>query len=244
MRKRSRKDAVEEWTRNPGKAIPYRVWERLSDRWCAGRDARVPLRETDGDAMSTPRMVMLGQWGRGLTEKAWMHHQASTAESRIHLSELRARHDTGVERLATAESQLEGLAAPTPEQLTARVSGEERTSDDVRMGRRMREHSERRKGLQAEVSRCRTELADLGAEIARTEESLRTCFEAVCTRAQVIEAHIRRRRAAYLTYLVRKHREGRKLGLLVRPNWDERPQWSTWEIAPGLRAGAPEGGRR
>jgi hypothetical protein len=249
MRQARDKDPVEQWTKRPGKAIPYGVGARFSDWWCAGRDAKVAVKGTEDEAVTTPRMIVLGQLGRGWAEKAWMRHQADTSATRLRLTEVRARRAGGADELAKATTRLSGLAEPTDEQLKARANGEERTPDDIRAARRLGEHARHRQGLRAEVTRLRAELAEHDAEIARLEEVLRTRFESVRTQARIIEAHIRRRRAAYLTRLVRKHKKGQELGLLLRPDWDERPEWSVWTAAPGLLVdsaapdAAPTGGR-
>lgn len=236
MGRKSKRDRIELWTRKNDKAIPYGLFARISDRWCARKDARAPLPEVllkggDADSVpgertwSTPRTVFLGQLGRGWAEKSWLRYQDEVGPTRIQLTQVRAQQKTARERLELAQHTVENLSAPTQQQLEARVSGEERTSDEIRVARRMREHGERRKALETEVSKHRAALAASDTEIAKLEETIKVRFEYVLTQAQIIEAYVRRRSAVYLNHLVRKHPQGDQIGLLVRSDWEDRPQW-------------------
>ncbi|WP_143036196.1 hypothetical protein [Lentzea fradiae] len=239
MSKKTKRDRIEHWTRRHDKAIPYGFFARLSDRWCARKDARAPLPEVllkGGDVdsapgertWSTPRTAFLGQLGRGWTEKSLLRYQDEVGPVRIELTQARARQKIARDRLELAQHTVENLSMPTQQQLEARVSGEERTSDEIRIARRMREHGERRKSLEAEVSKHRTALDSIDTEIAKLEETIKVKFEYVRTQAEIVEAYVRRRSAVYLAHLVRMHPQGEQIGLLVRPDWEDKPRWCAW----------------
>lgn len=259
---------VREWTRRPGQPIPYRPHERLADWWCAGRDARrglpdllvpagadpagssglepgvgtVPDLDTAQDMWATPRTALLGQLGRGRTEKERIRYQAEVTDGLILLAQARAKRDEAHGELRQAEGRLADLAEPGREDLAARASGEERTDASVLAGRRKREFGQRRQAAEAEVNRIRAAAAVHDLEIARHRETIRISFEVAKTRAAMIDAHVRRRYAAYLTRLARKHPDGQRIGPLIRSGWPGQPPWTARELPPEL-AGLGAAGR-
>ena len=90
---------IRTWTGRSGRAIPYGPFARVSDWWCAGRDAKKrlpdlapqqsgpiavppPRSEPDGAAvqnttwLATPRMLALSELGRGRMEAEWIKYKA------------------------------------------------------------------------------------------------------------------------------------------------------------------------
>jgi hypothetical protein len=181
---------------------------------------------------ATPRTVFLGQLGRGRAEREWARCQAEVADLLIQLTQARAKRDSALRLLKTAEERLEQLADPTAEDLRAKVSGEENTDEAVRAGRRTREFAERRRAVEAEVNQVRAAVTEHDVEIARLSEPVRIRFEVAHTRAMMIDAYVRRRCAAYLTRLVHKHPDGHRIGPLIRSGWPERPSWAARELSP------------
>jgi len=85
---------------------------------------------------------------------------------------------------------------------------------------------------QVEVKQRLTEAA--AAEITRLEEQIRIRLRVTQRRASMIEAYVRRRCAAYLTWLVRRHPEGARLNHLMRPRWPEQIDWARTSLGPDL----------
>jgi hypothetical protein len=100
--------------------------------------------------------------------------------------------------------------------------------------RRMREFTERRAAAEAEVKRWSAELTGHDLAVAELSEPVRMRFEVAKHRAELIDAYVWRRRASYLTWLVRKHADGSKASSLLRSGWPERPAWAARTTSPDL----------
>lgn len=74
------------------------------------------------------------------------------------------------------------------------------------------------------------------AEVARVEEQIKIGLRVTQRRASMIEAHVRRRCAAYLTRLVRAHPDGARLNDLMRPRWPDQVDWARASLGPPLSA--------
>jgi hypothetical protein len=146
----------------------------------------------------------------------------------------RAARDAVKQQLAAAQAQLDALRPPDSEELKARKSGETTTDAAVVAARRLRAYDLRRQEAQTRTERLAAELAAYEASVARLSEPIRARFEVAKTRADLIDAYIRRRHAYYLTRLARKHPEAGRLGLFVRPDWPDRPSWTTLAVSPDL----------
>lgn len=237
------------WAHEPAKPIPYPFTARLSDWWCAGRDARAGLPELPvtpngeaaadaaADTWATPRMLFIGQLGRGMAEREWIDFQSEVSTTRVRLTQLHAKRGTLANDLARARRRLQELPAPTPEQLKVRVTGEERTSESVLVGRRRREHAERRRKLENEVTRIHAALTECDTDIAESREIIRIRLAVSHTRAEIIEAYVQRRKAAYLGRLLRKHPEGKRIGAHVDLTRREALRWATADGMPELTDG-------
>jgi hypothetical protein len=81
---------------------------------------------------------------------------------------------------------------------------------------------------------ARVEAAE--AEVARVEEQIKIGLRLTQRRASMIEAHVRRRCAAYLTRLVRVHPDGARLNQLLRPRWPDQIEWARASLGPELPA--------
>jgi len=79
---------------------------------------------------------------------------------------------------------------------------------------------------------ARVEAAEV--EVAHLEEQIKIGLRVTQRRASMIEAHVRRRCAAYLTRLVRVHPEGARLNHLMRPHWPDQIDWARTNLGPDL----------
>jgi hypothetical protein len=85
-----------------------------------------------------------------------------------------------------------------------------------------------------EAGASSTRLETASAEIAWMEEQIKVRLRVTQRRASMIEAHVRRRCAAYLTRLVRVHPEGARLNHLMRPHWPDQIDWARASLGPQL----------
>jgi hypothetical protein len=252
-----------QWTQPAGRAITYGPFARLADWWCASRDARIVLPHLllpaagdpgrpDADqpdafgwpagaaawvspaAWDTARTRFLGQLGRGRAEKEWLRYQKAVAAYLVERARAMTSRDAAGRELAAAQQRLDRLAAPKDGEATARRSGEDNTGLSVVAGRRMREFGEQRAAAEAEVKRWSAELTGHDLAVAEVSEPVRMRFEVAKHRAELIDAYVWRRRASYLTWLVRKHADGSKASSLLRSGWPERPAWAARTTSPDL----------
>jgi hypothetical protein len=250
-----------QWTQPAARAITYGPFARLADWWCASRDARIdlsrlllpaaagPAAVSGPDpggwagagtawaapaAWDTPRTRFLGQLGRGRAEKEWLRYQRSVAGYLIQRAGATTRRDAAERELQAARRRLDRLAAPTEPETTARRSGEGTTALAVVASRRRREFSDERAAAEAAVQRWSAECTAHDVTVAELSEPVRMRFEVAQHRAQLIDAYVWRRRASYLTWLVRKHADGSKASSLIRSDWPERPAWAIGATSPDL----------
>ncbi|GAB2568263.1 hypothetical protein Aab01nite_43680 [Paractinoplanes abujensis] len=234
------------WTRRSEKPIRYGPLARCADWWCATRDARKGLPELPADdrrtpdadiPTGTPHMSFLGQQGIERKAKEWIVYQSEVADPMAHRSDLAARHKALRDELVLAEQRFTALDEGAPD--TGKVAGEDRTDPGVAAQRRAKAHAAKRDEAKAKVDRLTAELNRMSAEIAQLDEQIAIQKEIHERRADIIEAHIRRRRAAYETRLVRKHPQGLFLNRLLRPDWPAVPDWATAASAriPRTRSG-------
>ncbi|MDQ7905676.1 hypothetical protein RB614_14250 [Phytohabitans sp. ZYX-F-186] len=85
-------------------------------------------------------------------------------------------------------------------------------------------------------------LAAAHAEIAHLEEQIKIGLRVTRRRASMIEAYVRRRCAAYLTRLVRRHPDGARLNHLMRPRWPDQVDWARASLGPDVPAAVPRAG--
>ena len=250
------------WTRRVRRAIPYGPFARLGDWWAARRDAQVVLpalllppvgatggpaetAEREGAGWETPRTVFLGQLGRGRAEKEWLHYRRDVADWLVALADAQASLDAAQRELQTAEKSLAELSEPhelSDSELNARRSGEQGTDPEVIKARRRQDHAGRRKGAESRVQQLNGRVAEHEATVARFSEPVRLRFEVARTRADLIDAYVRRRCAYYLARLIRRHAEAGQIRPLVRSDWPERPAWTTQAMSPDLAKFAAVGG--
>ena len=98
----------------------------------------------------------------------------------------------------------------------------------------MQDHADRRRAAEELVQRLSRQVAGHEATIAQLSEPVRLRFEVARTRADLIDAYVRRRRAYYLSRLVRRHSEAGQMRPLIRSDWPERPAWTTQRVSPDL----------
>jgi len=255
-----------QWTQPAGRSITYGPFARLADWWCATRDAQIflphllltpsggagdPDRATEPGPVSlpgavagpaalaswdTPRTRFLGQLGRGRAEKEWLRYQQAVAGYLVDRAQAMTRRDAAQRELEAARERLGALVPPRDHEAGARRSGEDDTEPSIVASRRMREFSELREAAQAEVRRWSAELTGHDLTVAELSEPVRMRFEVAKHRAELIDAYVWRRRAAYLTQLIRKHADGSKASSLIRAGWPERPAWATLTNSPDLAA--------
>ncbi|GAA4455925.1 hypothetical protein [Phytohabitans houttuyneae] len=94
--------------------------------------------------------------------------------------------------------------------------------------------------LEAALREATSRQAD--AEVARLEEQIRIGLRVTQRRAAMIEAYVRRRCAAYLTQLVRRHPDGARLNHLMRPRWPDQIDWARTSLGPELPSGVARAG--
>jgi hypothetical protein len=254
-----------QWTQPAGRAITYGPFARLADWWCASRDARIVLPhlllptsggpgQPDADqpdafgwpagaaawvppaAWDTPRTRFLGQLGRGRAETEWLRYQKSVAGYLVGRARAMTNRDAAGRELAAARQRLDQLTAPGAGEAAARRSGEDNTGLSVVASRRRREFAEERAAAEAEVKRWSAELTEHDLMVAELSEPVRMRFEVAKHRAELIDAYVWRRRASYLTWLVRKHDDGSEASSLLRSGWPERPAWAARPASPDLTA--------
>ena len=222
-----------------GNTIRYRWYERVGDWWCATRDARSGLSpvatatppplglttQADDPAervWATPRTVLLGQLGRGRAEQEWIRYQAEIADLQVERAQAGAREKAAHDRREAAERNLQALGDNVS---TDAAAGEENAPDAVKIGRRQREHAERRQAMRSDIEQNRTAEQEAAVECARLDEQIRIRRDVATVRVAMIEAYVRRRCSAYLARLVRKHPDGERIGALLRSAWAEQPSW-------------------
>jgi hypothetical protein len=231
------------WTKRSERAIPYGPFARFSDRWCATRDGKNgvpalppqdrPVQVPAGQELElgTPRMMFLGQLALGRIEKEWVVYQAEIAAIEARLRDSTARRDSLLRELDTAEKRLK-LAQETPQNLCTRVAGEERTEEPIVHQRRTLELTRRREREAVIVRDLTIRLDAVEAQVAQFDEQIKIRRRITQRRVAMIEAHSRRRCAAYLTWLVRKHPQGAELNELLRPRWPEQSEWARAHRGP------------
>jgi hypothetical protein len=126
------------------------------------------------------------------------------------------------------------MTPPEGAELKARKAGEQETDDTVVQARRMLDFTRRRQAAEAGIQQLRAQVAGHEAGVARLSEPVRIRFEVAKTRAELIDAYVRRRRAHYFGRLVRKHSGPARVEWLIQDDWPERPPWATSDISPDL----------
>jgi outer membrane murein-binding lipoprotein Lpp len=220
------------WTRRSEKPIRYGLLARLADWWCATHDARRGLPELPEDDRSTPdpevptgtpHMSFLGHQGIERMAKEWIVYQSEVADPMAHQSDLEAKREALRDELKIATERFGTLDRGAAD--SSRVAGEERTDAGIVAQRRVNAYAAKRDEAKAKVDRLTADLNGMSAEIAQIAKRVAIRREIHERRADIIEAHIRRRRAAYETRLVRKHPQGLFLNRLLRPEWPDVPDW-------------------
>jgi hypothetical protein len=187
-------------------------------------------------------MMFLGQLGLGRIEKEWIVYQAEVADIEASLRDCRARRAALVRELEEARQRL--AQAQEPRDLGQRVAGEARTDESIVRLRRARQQDQARARESEAVRGLSARLDALDAQIAHFDAQIRIRLRIAQRRAAMIEAHVRRRCAAYLSRLVRKHPQGTKLNEILRPRWPEQPEWARahegrdLDVPPGVGAEA------
>ena len=261
---------IRAWTARPAEAIRYGIFARISDWLCAGRDAKaglsvllVPVQTAAGAATpisapadggpstdratarwGTPRTLYLNQLGRGLADREWTMFQAEVADLQVALTTAQAELASATEEIARLRAELDEMPRPTDPELTVRLGGETDTDIEVVRERRMAAYNARRAAVEAEINRLQSVVAAKRVEVARLAKPVKIRFQVAQNRADMIEAYVRRRCAAYLTRLVRKHPDGQRIADMVRPDWPGRPAWSVGDLSLDLPDGSiPLAGR-
>ncbi len=228
IRKRTR-----DWTKKSEKPIPYHVPARFSDWVCATRDARrglpaLPPPDRQGGEspeLSTPRMMLLGQIGLGRIEKEWIVYQAEVADLNARLEDLLAEERNMANRVDDAKKRLDVIRGQETD-LKAKKAGEDQTSEHIVALRRAKAAAAVLERHEAALRDAEANLEKIRVDIAKTNEQIAVRLRIAQRRASMIETHTRRRCAAYLTRLVRKHPEGARLNALMRPQWPDRADWA------------------
>lgn len=215
--------------------IVYGPVARATDWWCAGQDAKVDVESLLGRSAGPPRMALLQHDGMCRVEQEWLRYKEDVTDQLYQLASARARQAAAVSALAVAERQLRDGAQPTEEQLTRRVGGEERTTVGVIRDRRLAEHRRASEGNAGTVRELREELAEATGLVARLADQVQARFELAQAHASAVYAYVFHRRLVYLSRLIRRHPDGKRIGQFVRADVVERPQWTVAARSPDLR---------
>jgi hypothetical protein len=249
---------IRTWTGRSSRAIPYGLFARVSDWRCAGHDAKKgvpelvleqartpnaepadagaePPARAEAPALGTPRMTVLVELGRGRMEAEWIKYKAEVHDELVDLTRARAQRESLDAELALVEQELEHAPpVPTEDELTKRVGGERYTDKEVVRARRLADHAKRRTVTKQQALDIARRIREQDVEIARLGEPIRVRFEVAQTCAAMIDAYVRRRCAAYLSRLIRKHPEGARLNHLLGQSRSALPDWATGVRSPDL----------
>jgi hypothetical protein len=201
--------------------------------WTGSAAAASPVAPS---AWDTPRTRFLDQLGRGRAEQEWLRYQKEVAGYLVGRTRALASRDAAERELQAAQQRLDRLAAPRDGELAARRSGEENTDLTVVASRRAAEFSAQREAAEAEVQRWSAERARHDLTVAALSEPVRMRFEVARHRAEMIDAYVWRRRAAYLTQLARRHADGPQAASVIHRGWPEHPAWAAAAASPDLAA--------
>ena len=236
------------WTKRGG-SIRYRWYERFGDWWCASRDAKAGTPATPAPSgpdsprlpsiamttvvtsdqatmrWGTPRTVALGQLARARAEREWVLFQADTADLQIDRAQAQARWKTATALLQSTTTDLKAQDELTNTKAPTSAPGEENASVEVIQGRRAAEHQARLQKLRSQKQHAQDTIDEAVMAMARLDEQIGIRRAVAEVRVAMIEAYVRRRCSAYLNRLIRTHPEGKRLGSLVRSDWEQRPSW-------------------
>jgi hypothetical protein len=188
------------------------------------------------DKLGTPRYEYLGRIARDCAEREWLAYQAECADQLIRLGAITARMRAARERLHTARQDLAAVPADPPaEQLAEIRPGEARRGTDpsIARARRAREHARARASVVAQVRQIQDQMARLEAEAADLDAQAQVRFRVAQIRARRVIEHIRRRGAAYLERLARRHPRGSELCAAWNP---DSPDWVYGDRPPHVSA--------
>jgi hypothetical protein len=214
------------------KPLTYWTWQRWSDTWHAGRDAKAarvalaagPVRpELDPPSWESARTLFLGQLGRAWAEKIWNTYTIDVATNEIQLAQQQERRRAAQEKIRRLAEELQSSARPTTADLQVVRPGEESAQAGVLLGRRTRDFDKRRAALQSSLDAARADEEAAGAEVARIRRAIAQRRRTAEAQVAMIDSYVKRRRSAYLTRLVRKHPDGRHIPLPRDPGWSEVP---------------------
>jgi hypothetical protein len=214
--------------------VRYGPITRAVDWWCAHRDAKLDVDALFTTGTLTPHMVLIGQLGLGYIEQEWLRYRSDVANDLEGLSIARARHAAATKALALAELELREGAEPSDEQLTRRVGGEERTAVSVIRNRRLAEHRRRAEDAATRTQQLLNDWQQSQAAIGQHCDLVQARFRLAQARAFAAAGYVFRRRSSYLSHLIRRNPDGKRIGQLTRADFIESPQWMVAARSPDL----------
>jgi hypothetical protein len=231
------------WLTRPARPIWYGPVARVADWWAAERDARADLpRLAEDGTVGTPRWEELGRGARDRAEREWLRYQVDCADLVVRVAGVTGRIRAARARLRDAADEL----AATPARLSEaereiRRAGEARGKTDLSVirARREREHARVRAPLLARLRQVTAELATLEGQLADLAARVQVRFQVAQTRARRIDEHARRRGAAYMGRLVRRHPQGGRVNAAWKRDWPELPGWVYGDRSPQLPEADP-----
>jgi hypothetical protein len=214
--------------------VRYGPVTRCVDWWCARRDAKLDADALFTTGTLTPHMVLIGRLGLGYIEQEWLGYRSDVADDLEGLSIARARHAAATKALALAELELREGSDLSDEQLTRRVGGEERTAVSVIRNRRLAEHRRRAEEAATRTQQLLNDWEQSQGSIGRLTDLVQARFRLAQARAYAAAGYVFRRRTCYLSHLIRRHPDGKRIGQLTRADFVESPQWMVAAKSPDL----------
>lgn len=212
------------WTDPPARPIRYSLADWIADRRAALLDARKGVPGLDGGCLTTHHLELLRSQMQDACNLESLAGKQDCAQIRDQLSGSFAEAANVRAELKSAEEALDAISrAPTEEELRHRRGGEDWQPEMIVRTRRTAEHAKRRKRAEEALMLAQQKLVSLEAEAARLNDVISAREEITLLRSARIHDYTRRRGAAYLRRLARRHKDGARLVSELEPRWLDPP---------------------
>lgn len=205
------------------------------------------------DWLRTAKMAELSDWGLELISGERIAYLTDCAELKRERDIYRALCEAAAEKTEIAKKQLDAAREPLSSQESGRRRLAEADSgarpDSLVRGRRQAAWERRVRSAEREYQVAAEAEADAGAAVLTREAFLRDRAAVARAAAERYHELAQRRIATYLQQLVRSHRHGADLNLLLMrypvgpdlPEWTREPAEAAGEPAPCPPGGEPHG---